>query len=127
MAAAPVRALVETEIRACPGCCRSRDLKPISSTDRLAAQEPVAELVSGRYLLHPVDHRPVLARGPARRRRARSEALHDAGDHATVTALLSEVLRRGNGADFQRAAFARTGSVAGVAAAAAEVTAGPRN
>ena len=56
-----------------------------------------------------------------------TEALHDARDHATVTALLSEVLRHGNGATFQRAAFARTGGVAGVAAAAAEVTAGPRN
>ena len=37
------------------------------------------------------------------------DALADAGDLATVTGLIEELLRRGNGAAFQRDAFRRTG------------------
>jgi len=123
--AALVRALVETETRAWRSGQPARPVR--AELLRLAAWRASRSALDGD-LLHPATFRPVPPADAAWLLVGHvSEALHDAGDHATVTALLSEVLRRGDGATFQRAAFARTGSVAGVAAAAAEVTAGPRN
>jgi carboxylate-amine ligase len=49
-------------------------------------------------------------------------ALADAGDLDTVTGRLAELLARGNGAAFQRAAYARSGRVADVVASALEQT-----
>ncbi len=123
--AALVRALVETETRAWRSGQPARPVR--AELLRLAAWRASRSGLDGD-LLHPATFRPVPAADAAWLLVEHvTEALHDAGDHATVTALLSEVLRRGNGATFQRAAFARTGSVAGLAAEAAEVTAGPRN
>jgi len=50
-------------------------------------------------------------------------ALADAGDLDTVTGLLAELLARGNGAAFQRAAYRRSGRVADVVTSALEQTA----
>ena len=41
------------------------------------------------------------------------EALADAGDADTVAGLLAALLARGNGASFQRAAYRRSGRLAG--------------
>jgi glutamate---cysteine ligase / carboxylate-amine ligase len=123
--AALTRALVETEARAWR---RGEPGRPVrAELLRLAAWQASRSGLDGD-LLHPVTFRPVPAAAAAGLLVEHvGEALHDAGDHPTVTALLREVLGRGNGAAFQRAAFARTGSPAGVAAEAAEVTGGPRN
>jgi carboxylate-amine ligase len=45
--------------------------------------------------------------------------LADAGDLGTVTGLLTDVLRRGSGAAFQRDALRRTGNLRDVVAGAA--------
>jgi carboxylate-amine ligase len=47
------------------------------------------------------------------------DALADAGDLGTVTGLLTDVLRRGSGAAFQRDALRRTGNLRDVVAGAA--------
>ena len=47
------------------------------------------------------------------------DALADAGDLGTVTGLLTDVLRRGSGATFQRGVLARTGNLRDVVASAA--------
>ena len=47
------------------------------------------------------------------------DALADAGDLGTVTGLLADVLRRGNGAAFQRDVLRRTGNLRDVVASAA--------
>lgn len=52
-----------------------------------------------------------------------SDALADAGDTDTVTGLLSAVLRRGNGAAFQRSAYRRSGALPEVVSSAAAATA----
>jgi len=51
------------------------------------------------------------------------DALADAGDSDTVNGLLAAVLRRGNGAAFQRSAYRRSGSLPEVVGSAAAVTA----
>lgn len=53
-----------------------------------------------------------------------SDALADAGDLAAVTELLAAVLRRGNGAEFQRAAYQRSGQLCDVVSGAVAATAG---
>jgi glutamate---cysteine ligase / carboxylate-amine ligase len=50
------------------------------------------------------------------------DALVDAGEYDTVAGLLGTVLRRGNGAVFQRQAYARSGDLAGVVREAAAIT-----
>ena len=52
------------------------------------------------------------------------DALSDAGDLGTVTALLTQLLRRGNGAAFQRDALRRTGNLRDVVAGAAGMITG---
>ena len=49
------------------------------------------------------------------------DALADAGDLGTVTGLLTDVLRRGTGAAFQRGEYRRTGRLSEVVASAAGV------
>jgi carboxylate-amine ligase len=49
------------------------------------------------------------------------DALADAGDLGTVTGLLTDVLRRGTGAAFQRGEYGRTGRLREVVASAAGV------
>jgi glutamate---cysteine ligase / carboxylate-amine ligase len=51
------------------------------------------------------------------------DALADAGDTDTVTGLLSAILRRGNGAAFQRDAYRRSGSLPEMVSRAAAATA----
>jgi glutamate---cysteine ligase / carboxylate-amine ligase len=53
-----------------------------------------------------------------------SDALADAGDTGTVTDLLAAVLRRGNGAAFQRSAYHRSGRLPDVVTSAAAATMG---
>ncbi len=51
------------------------------------------------------------------------DVLEDTGEYGTVSELLGAVLRRGNGAAFQRQAFARSGALSGVVRQAVAITA----
>ncbi len=120
--AALARALVETESRAWRRGEPARPVRP--EVLRLAAWRASRSGLDGA-VLHPETFRPVppaVALGLLVEHVA--EALRDAGDHATVAGLLADVLGRGNGAAFQRAAYRDSGSVAGVVSRAAAVTRG---
>jgi carboxylate-amine ligase len=54
------------------------------------------------------------------------EALAEAGDAETVAGLLRDLLKRGNGAAFQRAAYRRSGRLPEVISGAVEVTGSAR-
>ncbi|HEX3924200.1 MAG TPA: glutamate--cysteine ligase [Streptosporangiaceae bacterium] len=76
-------------------------------------------------LIDPVTWRPepAAAVADALLRRV-GDALADAGDTDTVADLLAAVLRRGNGAEFQRDAYRRSGDLAEVVSGAVTATAG---
>jgi carboxylate-amine ligase len=76
-------------------------------------------------LINPVTWRPEPATATADALvRHVGDALADAGDTGTVAALMAAVLRRGNGARFQREAYRRSGDLAGVVSGAVAATAG---
>jgi glutamate---cysteine ligase / carboxylate-amine ligase len=114
--AALVRALVETEARAW-----QQDTAPLrmrAELLRLAAWRASRSGLDSQ-LVDPRTGRPggtaaVTALLLAHVR----DALADAGDLGTVTGLLTDVLRRGSGASFQRGVLARTGNLRDVVASA---------
>jgi carboxylate-amine ligase len=120
--AALVRALVETEARAW-----QQDAAPLrmrAELLRLAAWRASRSGLDGE-LIDPRTGRPggtaaVTALLLAHVR----DALADAGDLGTVTGLLADVLRRGNGAAFQRDVLRRTGNLRDVVASAAGAVTG---
>jgi glutamate---cysteine ligase / carboxylate-amine ligase len=118
--AALARALVETEARSW------RDGKPAprARTEllRLAAWRASR---SGLYgaLLHPVTGKPESATAVVSLLLDHCrEALADTGDADTVAGLLTELLTRGNGASFQRAAYHRSGDLTDVIRGAVALT-----
>jgi carboxylate-amine ligase len=74
-------------------------------------------------LLHPVTGKPEPAIGVVGMLLDHCrEALAEAGDADTVAGLLTELLARGNGASFQRAAHRRSGRLPEVISSAVAVT-----
>ena len=120
--AALARALVETEARAWRRGRPARPPRP--EVLGLAAWRASRSGLDGA-LLHPVTFQPVPSAAVLGLLVEHvSEALQDAGDDAAVASLLADVLGRGNGAAFQRAAYRDSGSVAGIATRAAAITRG---
>ena len=80
---------------------------------------------SGLYhtLLHPVTRKPESATAVASLLLEHCrEALTDTGDADAITGRLTELLTRGNGAAFQRAAYRRSGDLTDVIRGAVAVT-----
>jgi carboxylate-amine ligase len=117
--AALVRALVETEGRAWRQ--GAPPLRMRAELLRLAAWRASRSGLDGE-LIDPRTGRPGGAAEVTALLLAHvRDALADVGDLGMVTGLLTEVLRRGTGAAFQREAFRRTGRLRDVVASAAEV------
>jgi carboxylate-amine ligase len=120
--AALVRALVETEARAwqqgAPPLRMRAELLRLASwrASRSGLDSELIDPRTGR----PDGAAAVTALLLAHLR----DALSDAGDLGTVTALLTQLLRRGNGAAFQRDALRRTGNLRDVVAGAAGMITG---
>ncbi len=115
--AALVRALVETEGRAWQQ--GTPPLRMRSELLRLAAWRASRSGLDGE-LIDPRTGRPGGAAAVTALLLAHvRDALADAGDLGTVTGLLTDVLRRGSGASFQRGVLARTGNLRDVVASAA--------
>jgi carboxylate-amine ligase len=115
--AALVRALVETEGRAWQQ--GTPPLRMRTELLRLAAWRASRSGLDGE-LIDPRTGRPGGAAAVTALLLAHvRDALADAGDLGTVTGLLTDVLRRGNGAAFQRDALRRTGNLRDVVARAA--------
>ena len=115
--AALVRALVETEGRAWRQ--GTPPLRMRTELLRLAAWRASRSGLDGE-LIDPRTGRPGGAAAVTALLLAHvRDALADAGDLGTVTGLLTDVLRRGTGAAFQRDALRRTGSLRDVVASAA--------
>jgi carboxylate-amine ligase len=120
LVAALARALVETEARA------SRDGEPGRDTRtellRLAAWRASRSGLDN-VLLHPVTGLPEPAADVVNAVVDHCrDALADAGDSDTVTALLTALLARGNGAVFQRGAYRRSGRLRDVINSAVAIT-----
>jgi carboxylate-amine ligase len=120
--AALARGLVETEARA------ARDGRPPAGwrpeLARLACWRASRSGLGGD-LISPVSGQPEAAGAVARRLAAHCrDALDEAGDAGAVAELLAALLSRGSGADVQRAAYRRSGQLAGVVRDAVAVTAG---
>jgi len=118
--AALAQALVETAARSW------REGKPAPRTRtellRLAAWRASRSGLHGA-LLHPVTGKPESATAVVSLLLDHCrEALADTGDADTVAGLLTELLTRGNGASFQRAADHRAGDLADVIRGAVAVT-----
>jgi carboxylate-amine ligase len=118
--AALARALVETEARSW------REGKP---TPR--ARTEVLGLAAWRAsrsglddaLLHPVTGKPEPAAGVAGMLLDHCrQALADTGDADAVAGMLTDLLARGNGASFQRAAYRRSGRLPDVISSAVTIT-----
>jgi glutamate---cysteine ligase / carboxylate-amine ligase len=119
--AALARALVETEARS----WREGKPAPQVRTEllRLAAWRASRSGLDDT-LVSPVSGRPEPAPAVVRLLVDHvRDALADAGDEDTVAELLGAVLTRGNGAAFQRSAYARSGRLAEVVAGAVAATA----
>jgi glutamate---cysteine ligase / carboxylate-amine ligase len=115
--AALARALVETEARAWQQDAGPLRMRP--ELLRLAAWRASRSGLDGE-LLDPRTGRPGGAAAVTALLLAHvRDALADAGDLGTVTGLLTDVLRRGTGAAFQRDAARRTGNLRDVVASAA--------
>ena len=115
--AALVRALVETEGRAWQQ--GTPPLRMRTELLRLAAWRASRSGLDGE-LIDPRTGRPGGAAAVTALLLAHvRDALADAGDLGTVTGLLTDVLRRGSGAAFQRDALRRTGNLRDVVASAA--------
>jgi carboxylate-amine ligase len=120
--AALVRALVETEGRAWQQ--GTPPLRMRAELLRLAAWRASRSGLDGE-LIDPRTGRPGGAAAVTALLLAHvRDALADAGDLGTVTGLLTDVLRRGTGAAFQRGAFRRTGNLREVVASAAAAITG---
>ena len=106
------RGLVTTAVRAATGGVPAPAVRPELVR---AAHWRAARSGLGGDLVHPVGGRPAPAADvvAALVDHVR-DALDDAGDAAEVAALLEDALRRGNGADRQRAAYRRTGDLRAV-------------
>jgi carboxylate-amine ligase len=120
--AALCRALVETAARE----WRSGTPAPNAPAEvlRLAAWRASRSGLRD-VLINPVTWRPEPAAAVADALlRHAGDALADAGDAGTVADLLAAVLRRGNGAEFQRGAYRRAGDLAEVVSGAVAATAG---
>jgi glutamate---cysteine ligase / carboxylate-amine ligase len=120
--AALCRALVETAARE----WRAGTPAPDARTEvlRLAAWRASRSGLQDE-LINPVTWRPEPAAAVADALlRHTGDALADAGDADTVADLLAAVLRRGNGAQFQRDAYRRSGNLAEVVSGAVAATAG---
>jgi glutamate---cysteine ligase / carboxylate-amine ligase len=110
--AALVRALVETEARSWRDGSAGHPVRP--EVLQLAAWRASRSGLSGS-LVHPVTGRDAAAGEVIGVLLDHVRpALDDAGDLAVVTELLDEILARGNGAAFQRAAYRRAGRLADV-------------
>ena len=117
--AALVRALVETEGRAWRE--GAPPLRMRAELLRLAAWRASRSGLDGE-LIDPRTGRPGGAAEVTALLLAHvRDALADAGDLGTVTGLLTDVLRRGTGAAFQRGEYRRTGRLSEVVASAAGV------
>ncbi|MFY9932039.1 MAG: glutamate--cysteine ligase [Streptosporangiaceae bacterium] len=119
--AALARALVETEARA----DRTGQAAPQIRAEvlRLAAWRASRSGLDDT-LVSPVTSRPEPAQAVVRLFVDHvQDALADAGDEDTVAELLGAVLTRGNGAAFQRSAYARSGRLEDVVAGAVTATA----
>jgi carboxylate-amine ligase len=119
--AALARALVETEARA----ERAGQPAPRSRVEvlRLAAWRASRSGLDDT-LVSPLHGRPEPAQAVIRLLVEHiRDALADAGDEDTVAELLGAVLTRGNGATFQRSAYARSGRLEDVVAGAVAATA----
>jgi glutamate---cysteine ligase / carboxylate-amine ligase len=119
--AALARALVETEARAAregrPASCPRTELL------RLAAWRASRSGLDD-VLLSPDTFVPAKPAGvTALLVEHVRDALADAGEYGTVTGLLGDVLRRGNGAAFQRQEYRRSGDLAQVVSRAVAITA----
>jgi carboxylate-amine ligase len=120
--AALARALVETGARAARAGQPPASWRP--ELARLACWRASRSGLGGD-LVSPVTGHPEPAAAVARQLAAHCrDALADAGDAEAVAELLAALLGRGSGADFQRAAYLRTGQLAEVIEAAAALTAG---
>ena len=120
--AALVRALVETEARAWRQGAAPLRMRP--ELLRLATWRASRSGLGGE-LIDPRTGRPGGAAAVTALLLAHvRDALADAGDLGTVTGLLTQVLRRGTGAAFQREEFRRTGRLRDVVAGAAEAIRG---
>jgi glutamate---cysteine ligase / carboxylate-amine ligase len=120
--AALARALVETEAR------RWRDRRPAVRTRvellRLARWRASRSGLDG-LLLNPVTGVPEQAAAVASMLLDHvRDALDDAGDTGTVADLLAAVVKRGNGAAFQRSGYRASGDLPAVVASAVAATAG---
>jgi glutamate---cysteine ligase / carboxylate-amine ligase len=119
--AALIRALAETEAQA----WRDQAARPPARLEllRLAGWRASRSGLDGD-LIHPGTGRPAPARQVIEALAGHVRpALDDAGDLDTVTGLLDDLLARGNGAAFQRAAYQRGGRILDVITGALEQTA----
>jgi carboxylate-amine ligase len=114
LVAALVRGLVETAGRA---HLAGSPPAPVRTELLRSAMWRAGRSGMGGTLVHPVTWRPAPAETVVRALIDHVRpALEDAGDLAAVRELLAALVRRGNGARLQRAAYARTGRVAGIVA-----------
>jgi carboxylate-amine ligase len=119
--AALARALVETEARAAragrPASCTRTELLRLAAWR--ASRSGLDDVLLSPASFLPENSAAVTALLVEHVR----DALDDAGDYGAVTELLQAVLRRGNGAAFQRQAYRRSGDLAEVVSEAVAITA----
>lgn len=118
--AALVRALVETAAREWTEGCRVQPMR--SEMLRLAAWRAGRSGLEAE-LVHPETMRPAPAKTVAARLLAHvREVLEDNNEYPEVSQRLEALLRRGNGAQQQRATYHKTGRLADVVAASVQLT-----